>query len=105
MIITIKKSLSHKTQHGLFLFIIKLPRFSNLAYSIFCTLQGTPYATAFAGISFVTTLPAPMVVLSPIVTPGNTITPAPSQTPFPDRDDGDTAQNENEIQYDQIEHF
>jgi hypothetical protein len=32
------------------------------------------------GIDFDTTLPAPIVVLSPIVTPGNTIAPPPIQT-------------------------
>ena len=38
----------------------------------------------YAGISFVTTLPAPIVVLSPIVTPGQIIAPPPfSQTSLP----------------------
>jgi hypothetical protein len=34
-------------------------------------------------MSLVTTLPAPMTVLSPMVTPGTTITPAPSQQFLP----------------------
>ena len=37
------------------------------------------YATTLAGMSFVTTLPAPITVSSPTVTPGTTITPAPNQ--------------------------
>ena len=44
------------------------------------TLQGLPAATTPAGISFVTTLPAPMVVPSPMVTPGRIVTSPPSQT-------------------------
>src|SRR3954452_18790611 len=44
-----------------------------LAYKIyhkcFIALQGLPTATTFAGIFLTTTLPAPMVVFSPIVTP------------------------------------
>ena len=47
------------------------------------TRQGTPAATEFAGISRVTTLPAPMTQLSPMVTPGQTVTPAPSQQWLP----------------------
>ena len=35
------------------------------------TLHGLPTATTSDGISFVTTDPAPMVTLSPIVTPGS----------------------------------
>ncbi len=44
------------------------------------TWQGFPAATTFAGISLVTTLPAPIMQLSPIVTPGRRLTFAPSQT-------------------------
>ena len=47
------------------------------------TLHGLPTASEFSGISFVTTLPAPITEPSPIVTPGRTITPPPSQQPFP----------------------
>ena len=43
------------------------------------TRQGTPAAKEFAGMSFVTTLPAPMTQLSPIVTPEQTTTFAPNQ--------------------------
>ena len=42
-------------------------------------------ATTFAGMSFVTTLPAPMTVLSPMVTPGTMIAPAPIQQFLPMR--------------------
>ena len=44
-------------------------------------VRGT--ATEFAGISCVTTLPAPMTLLSPMVMPGITSTPAPSQQFLP----------------------
>ena len=44
------------------------------------TLHGTPAATTFAGMSFVITLPEPIIVLSPIVTPWLMWTPAPTQT-------------------------
>ena len=37
-------------------------------------------ATTFAGMSFVTTLPAPMTEFFPMVTPGRMMTPAPTQT-------------------------
>lgn len=47
------------------------------------TLQGFPTATTLDGISFVTTLPAPITVLSPIVTPGKMIAPAPIQQFLP----------------------
>lgn len=47
------------------------------------TLHGLPTATQFAGISFVTTLPAPITVPSPMDTPGRIIAPPPIQQPFP----------------------
>lgn len=47
------------------------------------TEQGLPTATTLFGMFLVTTLPAPIVVLSPIETPGQMITPPPIQTLFP----------------------
>ena len=47
------------------------------------TLHGTPTATTFDGIDFLTTLPAPITVLSPIVTPASIVEPAPIQTLLP----------------------
>ena len=47
------------------------------------TLHGFPIATEFSGISFVTTLPAPITELSPMETPGSIITFAPIHTLFP----------------------
>ena len=47
------------------------------------TLQGLPTATTLDGMSLVTTEPAPMVTLSPIVTPGSMVTLPPIQTLFP----------------------
>lgn len=47
------------------------------------TLQGFPTAIQLAGIDFVTTLPAPIVVPSPILTPGRIMLPPPIQTFFP----------------------
>ena len=52
-------------------------------YNSFITLQGTPTATTFDGISLFTTLPAPITTLSPIVTPGSTTTFPPIHTLFP----------------------
>lgn len=49
------------------------------------TRHGFPTASEFSGISFVTTLPAPITEPSPMVTPGSTTTPPPSQQPFPIR--------------------
>ena len=43
------------------------------------TLQGTPAAKVFSGMSRVTTLPAPITQPLPMVTPGQTVTPAPNQ--------------------------
>ena len=45
------------------------------------TRQGFPTAKLFAGISLVTTLPAPITLFCPIVTPGKIITPPPIQQP------------------------
>ena len=45
--------------------------------------QGTPAAKWLAGMSRVTTLPAPMTQLSPMVTPGQTVTFAPNQQLLP----------------------
>jgi hypothetical protein len=44
------------------------------------TLQGTPAATTPAGISLVTTLPAPITEPSPIVTPEHIVELAPIHT-------------------------
>lgn len=44
------------------------------------TLQGFPTATTPDGMSFVTTLPEPITVFFPIVTPGLIITHAPIHT-------------------------
>ncbi len=47
------------------------------------TLHGTPAAKEFDGMFLVTTLPAPITQLSPIVTPGHTVTEAPNQQLLP----------------------
>ena len=47
------------------------------------TFAGFPTAIQFSGISLVTTLPAPIIALSPIDTPGRIILPEPIQTFFP----------------------
>ena len=52
-------------------------------YSFRTTRQGLPTATTFSGISFVTTLPAPMTLLLPMLTPGKTQTLPPIQTLLP----------------------
>lgn len=44
------------------------------------TLHGLPNATQFSGIECVTTLPAPITLFFPIVTPGRMITPPPIHT-------------------------
>ena len=62
-------------------YLSKLSKLSN--YSSLITLQGFPTAMVFDGISFVTTLPAPMTTLLPIVTPLKTVTFPPNQTLFP----------------------
>ena len=50
---------------------------------VFMGLQGFPTATHPAGMSSVTTLPAPITALSPIVTPGSTQTFPPIHTLLP----------------------
>ncbi len=52
------------------------------------TRHGFPPASTPAGMSRVTTLPAAIVVSSPIVTPGQTMTPPPSHTRCPIRTSG-----------------
>ena len=47
------------------------------------TFAGLPAAITLAGISWFTTEPAPMMLFSPMVTPGSTMTPAPSHTFLP----------------------
>ena len=47
------------------------------------TLAGLPAAMQFEGMSFTTTLPAPMVTLSPMVTPGSMVTLPPNQQLLP----------------------
>lgn len=47
------------------------------------TLHGFPTAKLLGGISFVTTLPAPITLPSPIVTPGNTTTLPPNHVLLP----------------------
>ena len=54
-----------------------------IIYISFIILQGFPYAITFEGISCVTTLPAPIITLSPMVTPGRTVTFPPIHTLFP----------------------
>lgn len=46
---------------------------------LFTTFAGLPTAMLSEGMSFTTTLPAPMVTLSPIVTPGRIVTLPPIQ--------------------------
>jgi hypothetical protein len=52
-------------------------------YNFRFTLQGTPAAKALSGMSLVTTLPEPIVVLLPMETPGQMVTFAPIHTFFP----------------------
>lgn len=47
------------------------------------TLHGTPAAKLSGGMFLVTTLPAPITQLSPMVTPGQTVTEAPNQQLLP----------------------
>ena len=47
------------------------------------TLAGFPTAIIPSGTSFVTTEPAPITALSPLVTPGRIMLPEPIHTPFP----------------------
>ena len=47
------------------------------------TIETKDIATTFDGISLLTTLPAPITTLSPIVTPGSTTTFPPIQTLLP----------------------
>jgi len=53
------------------------------AIIIIFILAGFPIAMESLGISFVTTLPAPMTALSPIVTPGKIVQFPPIQTFLP----------------------
>ena len=46
-------------------------------------LAGTPPTTAYGGMFFVTTTPAPNTAPSPIMTPSNTVTLAPIKTSLP----------------------
>lgn len=46
-------------------------------YKVFTTLPGTPTTVAPSGISFVTTAPAPIVTLLPILTGPRIVAPVP----------------------------
>ena len=63
---------------GIFRYCISSSKSSSVISRI--TLQGEPAAITPAGISFVTTLPAPITLPSPIETPPTTVTLAPSHT-------------------------
>ena len=51
--------------------------------SVLIILQGLPAANTSEGMSFVTTLPAPITVRSPILTPGQITALPPIQTSSP----------------------
>lgn len=55
------------------------------SFHVRITRAGEPAAMLFAGTSFVTTLFAPMMASSPILTPGMTTTFWPSHAPRPMR--------------------
>ena len=57
--------------------------FAIYSSSVQITLHGTPAATLLLGISLFTTLPAPMIVLSPIVTPGRMVERQPMKQFLP----------------------
>ena len=52
-------------------------------FKFLITLAGLPTAIESSGISFVTTLPAPIMHRFPIVTPGQIIAPPPIQQSSP----------------------
>jgi hypothetical protein len=52
-------------------------------FRILMTLAGIPTATELAGMSPLTTAPAPVIAPSPIVDPLKTVTPFPIQTFLP----------------------
>ena len=54
-----------------------------LGYMCLTTFAGTPAATVSAGMSRVTTAPAPITELSPIVTPCRMVALEPTHTFFP----------------------
>ncbi len=58
---------------------------STLSSSVISRMMwhGLPAASVCGGMSFVTTLPAPITAPSPIFTPGNTVTPAAIHTSLP----------------------
>ena len=58
-------------------------RILSFSVSLRITRQGTPAAITPAGISRVTTLPAPITLPSPIVTPPQTVTLEASHTLSP----------------------
>ena len=65
-----------------FLLLIAINLKATHSYTCFITLHGLPAATVSGGIFLVTTLPAPMTLLAPIVTPGQITTLPPTQTLF-----------------------
>ena len=50
-----------------------------VAIRFLMTRAGIPTTTEKGGISLLTTFPAPITLLLPMVTPSNTLTPCPSQ--------------------------
>ena len=54
-----------------------VPELSSLCFISLITRQGLPTAIVHAGMSFVTTEPAPIIAPSPMVTPGITMLPMP----------------------------
>ena len=56
---------------------------NDIHHNSLMTWQGLPTATTLDGISLVTTDPAPIVTLSPMVTPGRMVTLPPIHTLLP----------------------
>ena len=63
--------------------VLSAPEGIEVSHKFFITLHGFPTATVFDGISPTTTEPAPMVTLSPMVTPGRMVTLPPIHTLLP----------------------
>lgn len=63
--------------------MLRIFSYRYILYISLIILHGFPYANTLPGSVFVTTLPAPIVTLSPMVTPGIIILLTPIQTLLP----------------------
>src|SRR5687768_14418492 len=79
----IPSQVSVSDSHMAVCLVVKSNAFYSFSFNSRITLQGLPAANTSAGISLVTTLPAPITLRSPMFTPGQITALPPTHTSSP----------------------